>query len=147
MHYFSLAHINRVSAALIAIFIISYLYESFSVYVSKFRGPPPVRSPRPIFPPRTPHLSRLHPQSESSDDDSSVPLLLPGGSRASAPKHTLHRAQGALLHALHCFYSYNIMLLVMTFNVAVVVAICLGFGLGFYLHGYGSACAHKQLCH
>jgi hypothetical protein len=76
-----------------------------------------------------------------------VPLLLPGGSRVSAPKHTFHRVQGALLHALHCFYSYNIMLLVMTFNIAVVVAICLGFGLGFYLHGYGSGCANKQLCH
>jgi ABC-type phosphate transport system permease subunit len=76
-----------------------------------------------------------------------VPLLLPGNKRVSAPKHTLHRVQGAVLHALHCFYSYNIMLLVMTFNIGVVVAICLGFGLGFYMHGYGRNCSANQLCH
>jgi hypothetical protein len=76
-----------------------------------------------------------------------VPLLLPGKSRAVAPRHSLHRVLGAALHALHCFYSYNLMLLVMTYNIGVVLAICLGFGLGFYLHGYGRNCSSKELCH
>jgi hypothetical protein len=85
-------------------------------------------------------------QNERCDDDSAVPLLLPGTPKDVAPKHTLHRVQGAVLHALHCFYSYNLMLLVMTFNIGVVVAICCGYGLGFYLHGYGRNCP-AQLCH
>ncbi len=85
-------------------------------------------------------------QSDNADDDSSVPLLLPGTKREYAPKHTFHRLQGAVLHALHCFYSYNLMLLAMTFNIGVVVAICCGFGLGFYLHVYGRG-SSQTVCH
>jgi hypothetical protein len=80
-------------------------------------------------------------------DESAVPLLLPGNPREAAPKHTLHRVQGAVLHALYCFYSYNLMLLVMTFNLGVVVSVCLGLGFGFYMNGYGRQCSVASVCH
>ena len=107
-------------------------------------------------PPPSPSLPvlALHPsnsfharQSEKSEDESSVPLLLPGSKREVAVKHSLHRVLGAALHALHCFYSYNLMLLAMTYNIGVVVAICCGFGLGFYLHVYGRSHHSHTMCH
>jgi len=139
-------------AALIAIFIISFLYESFSAYVSKFSGPPVQIPPRNMSPFHAaaavcnPSFNHVLQAEQKSLDDSNVPLLAPGLPRQPAPKHTLHRAQGAVLHALHCFYSYNLMLLAMTYNIGVVVAICCGLGLGFYWHRYGRSAAQSP-CH
>jgi ABC-type phosphate transport system permease subunit len=39
------------------------------------------------------------------------------------------------------------MLLAMTYNIGVVVAICCGFGVGFYLHVYGRSHHSHTMCH
>lgn len=58
-----------------------------------------------------------------------------------------HKAKLSVMYGLSVFYSFIIMLLFMTFNVWVMIAVCVGAGLGHYLLDSSAPAAVSLSCH
>ncbi|RDI89260.1 hypothetical protein Vi05172_g906 [Venturia inaequalis] len=71
-------------------------------------------------------------------------LLWPGGSRAQVERHS--KIYKAFLYAVQVFYSFFIMLLFMTYNGWVMLAVAVGAFVGYLAFGQGSS-TKTVACH
>ncbi|KAI5861808.1 Ctr copper transporter family protein [Durotheca rogersii] len=71
--------------------------------------------------------------------------LLPAGRNGPADRRT--RVVKSVLYAIQNFYAFMIMLLFMTYNGSVMLAVAVGAGLGYYFFGSHTKAAKETACH
>ncbi|KAI3322237.1 Ctr copper transporter [Xylariaceae sp. AK1471] len=69
------------------------------------------------------------------------------GSSSEAPISQRARIVKAALYAVQNFYAFMIMLLFMTYNGYVMIAVAVGAGLGYYLFGSHTRATKETACH
>ncbi|KAI0868603.1 Ctr copper transporter family-domain-containing protein [Hypoxylon argillaceum] len=69
------------------------------------------------------------------------------GSSAEAPIGQRARIVKAVLYGVQNFYAFMIMLLFMTYNGFVMIAVAVGAGLGYYLFGSHTQATKETACH
>jgi copper transporter 1 len=95
-----------------------------------------------ITPPPTPPCAELTGEDDEDTEESS--LLLPGTTRRRGRRGHLGKA---LLYGAQVFYSFFIMLLFMTYNGWVMIAVAVGAVLGYLLWGGEASAAKSVACH
>lgn len=107
-------------------------------------------SPPLLIPPDAPLIYRDHPEEEEDDeegggDDEESSRAVAVGLRGPAARRA-HIAK-ALFYAVQVFYSFFIMLLFMTYNGWVMLAVAVGAFLGFVLWGGKGEATKSVACH
>ncbi|KAI1123347.1 Ctr copper transporter family-domain-containing protein [Nemania abortiva] len=69
------------------------------------------------------------------------------GNSAEAPISQRARIVKAVLYGVQNFYAFMIMLLFMTYNGFVMIAVAVGAGLGYYLFGSHTRATKETACH
>ncbi|KAI0908929.1 Ctr copper transporter family-domain-containing protein [Ustulina deusta] len=71
------------------------------------------------------------------------------GLASSSESHVSQRARilKAILYGVQNFYAFMIMLLFMTYNGWVMIAVAVGAGLGYYLFGSNTRATKETACH
>lgn len=85
------------------------------------------------------------PGNEEATESSS--LLLPVGVKGSFPSGKRGHAGKALFYGAQVFYSFFIMLLFMTYNGWVMIAVAVGAALGYVMWGGTGTSAKSVACH
>ncbi|RWA13262.1 hypothetical protein EKO27_g1873 [Xylaria grammica] len=108
------------------------------------------------------HSSRAHNEDRYQDDDpthgqeqlaENTPFLgierIGGGIGNSSESPVGQRARivKAILYGVQNFYAFMIMLLFMTYNGYVMIAVAVGAGLGYYLFGSHTRATKETACH
>lgn len=87
------------------------------------------------------------PPGNEEEATESSSLLPPVGAKGSSPPGKRGHAGKALFYGAQVFYSFFIMLLFMTYNGWVMIAVAVGATLGYILWGGGGTSAKSVACH
>ncbi|KAI0482431.1 Ctr copper transporter family protein [Xylariaceae sp. FL0804] len=98
-----------------------------------------------------PH-DRRHNDGEDDDDaeayhTENTPLVAAGTGSSSHGPGQRARVIKAILYAINNFYAFMIMLLFMTYNGFVMIAVAVGAGVGYYIWGDKNAITKGTACH